>query len=242
MVRITTEPDIQDISLNSLISSTLKYRDEKDQFKRSAKVCIEYSDLPLTATADNKKVARALETVREIFQTNPKKYSKILLNQFRPTIIKVGTVGSFLFGCFQNFYGDMHKICSPLCIGNLSISSDDDCEYQVWIQDPIGEYKAITTNSNNHAYVYTNEEPLLFSTHAITKFREAGIKYVQVFSTKDSKHQIRTKIRPISQLPLHDSLPIQTTLTRRLPKTSNMSFVIIGIVIILIFIVFLIQM
>src|SRR5678815_5032437 len=38
-----------------------------------------------------------------------------IAKQHRPAVLKPGTIGAFLWGCGQNYYGDVERACSPLC-------------------------------------------------------------------------------------------------------------------------------
>ena len=63
-----------------------------------------------------------------------------ILDSLKKGNIGPDTVGGFLFGCFQDSYGDVvNKYCSPVCISGIQPSKADvvKCEAQVWVVDSL---------------------------------------------------------------------------------------------------------
>src|SRR5665647_3418862 len=92
---------------------------------------------------------------------------KAIQQRYRPTQINVNTVGAYLWGCFQNFYGSVNRNCSALCVNSISHSintmmSEDSlncekCQYSIWTYTN----KKLTNDfntSSSKAYIYVDSD------------------------------------------------------------------------------------
>ena len=102
---------------------------------KSIKSCLQYLNqhlnVEIKSLSKNSKIKRYLDFLgkQDIEDLN-----KAIQQCFWPSELESGTVGSFLFGCRQSYYGDVSVECSPLCIGSLPID-DQVCQEQVWTLD-----------------------------------------------------------------------------------------------------------
>lgn len=131
--------------------------------------------------------------------------------QYRPSEIVSGTVGAFLFGCFQETYGDVSKACSPLCMTGIHPKGRrSSCEHQIWVQHtPTGVSKFIQIKSDDYdiqdsgkAIVFVTENFTEFTTEEIDAFRKSGVVLAQVMTTKNSKHHQIIRMTPLEKLPI----------------------------------------
>jgi len=144
-----------------------------------------------------------LEEYKNIVEENlnhPDIYS-IIDEQFRPTIIKVGTAGSYLWGCNQNYYGNVSKSCSALCNGGLIYNnSDNKCQYQIWTYDE--ELTSKGEFSNSKAYIYVNEGWKGFKSWDIDKLKNRNVLFATVLTTENSQHKTIIPITSVDNLPI----------------------------------------
>ena len=122
-----------------------------------------------------------------------------LNSYYRPTELEINTVGSYLWGCSQNYYGDVNKSCSPLCINSL-YSEDNDCQYSVWNHS--GELKNILNTKTTQAYIYVENEWTGFLKADIEKLKNHGISHATILKTQNSQHKIVLVMTSISNLPI----------------------------------------
>jgi hypothetical protein len=134
--------------------------------------------------------------------------TSIISSQYRPSKIIPGTIGAFLFGCFQETYGDVTKSCSPLCISGINPKGHHTpCEHQIWVQKSSSgssKYLQIKSEStdSNRAIVYVSSAFIGFTKEEIKVFRKFGVDLVQVMTTKDSKHHQIVRMTPLNRLPI----------------------------------------
>lgn len=120
-----------------------------------------------------------------------------LLNNYpQPSTLIPGTIGAYLFGCFQISYGDIiNKTCSPICINSIPPSKKDGimnyCPYQIWVQQESSNgrsYVQILNSSNQpFAYIYLNTpikdgEFTGLNNDEIKHLKDNGVKNFQVYA------------------------------------------------------------
>ena len=134
-------------------------------------------------------------------------YPKIIeiMNKYRkPNTINPNTIGSFLFGCSQENYGDINnRLCSPLCLQSILPNDDSSfCPYQVWILTDT-TFEPITENNSDRAFIFYNQNNQIpkFTQSQINLLRQQNVRMAQVLKTQDSIH---TTIIPMSEI---DNLP-----------------------------------
>lgn len=137
---------------------------------------------------------------------------KLLLKQYRPSQIVPETVGSFLFGCFQQSYGDIPSECSPLC--SYGIRNDDglilqQCNSQIHIQyledipsNGESRFTKLGRSTSKQGYIFVNLNFMGFTTREKEYFENNGLQKMQVLVTKDSKHHTILKMRDLNDIPI----------------------------------------
>jgi hypothetical protein len=167
-------------------------------------------DIQIEYLDDNATIQKSYQIVKSSIRLlrktdNYTMIPDIIRMQYRPTIINPGTIGSFLFGCFQSCYGDVFKICSPLCIDNVPSDEHDDgeCKHQIWNVASDNTYKLINASTkSNHAYIYVNSDFSYFTKEDIETFKEKEVEYAQILVTDKSKHHILIKMTSVDKLPI----------------------------------------
>lgn len=146
-----------------------------------------------------------IQTLEKYKDSHRKEILKILNSQYRPTIINVNTVGAYLWGCNQNYYGDVSKNCSPLC--HDAFPHDEDkidltstCQYQIW-EDREDQLHSQGRSSSNKAYIHiTSENFKGLKREQIDNLKKNGIQYVTIITTKDSQHKILVPMTNIDNI------------------------------------------
>jgi len=137
----------------------------------------------------------------------------LILKQYRPSQIMPETIGSFLFGCFQQTYGDIPAECSPLCAYSIRNNDDDvaleKCNSQIHIQylddisdDGISRFIKLGKSTSTQGYIFVKLNFMGFTFKEREYLRENGLYKVQLLVTKDSKHHTVIKMRDIDDLPI----------------------------------------
>ncbi len=186
--------------------------------------------------------------------------NKLILKQFRPSELSSGTVGSFLFGCFQESYGDVEKSCSPLCIDGVKSGKMKRCGYQVWIQrnEPTRPNDKSKKNSKlgnlevcrrfvrikadedaSKAIIYVNSDFKEFTKNEIDNYRKSGVLMASVMITKGSKHHRVIRMTSVDNLPIEgnkvNSKDNQVSETRHedlsiSDNTTNYGIMLVGVI------------
>lgn len=175
----------------------------------------QYPEVELDLLSKDDPIYKAFEKVKLavslLYDTD--NYSTItdhIAKQYRPDVITPGTVGAFLFGCSQSYYGDItNRYCSPLCIQNVLPNKSDYpiscCPYRVFILDTEGQLKPSvleSDDSNNRAYIYSNDKFKGFTPNNIAYLKSQAIAFAQVFDTSESKHTMVVPMTPVNKLPM----------------------------------------
>ena len=71
------------------------------------------------------------EAYEKVKNAEKSEISSLLKKYYRPTRLNVGTVGAYLWGGMQNYYGEVSKSCSALNNGSL-FENEETCQYQIW--------------------------------------------------------------------------------------------------------------
>ena len=150
---------------------------------------------------------------------NPELYT-ILGEQFRPTILKIGTAGAYLWGCDQNYYGNVSKSCSPLCSGGISYRIDENyqneenkCQYQIWTYDK--ELKNKENILSNMAYIYVNNNWNGFKKSDIETLKNNNVEFVSVLKTDNSKHYTEIPMSSLVSIPVLEEVFTQEEKTEK---------------------------
>jgi len=165
---------------------------------------------------------------------NPQEIVNILNRQYRPTSLKIGTVGAFLWGSNQNYYGAVNKACSAFTNNSLLRNINENCQYQIWNYNKTLEL--LENNSNSKAYVYVNSDWQGFQNLDIDILKNSGVEYVSVIKTENSKHEILIPMTAIQNLPI-----IKEYIEERviIEEKSNLYFYLILLIIFIAIVIYL---
>ena len=136
---------------------------------------------------------------------------KAIQQRHRPTEIHINTVGAYLWGCSQHFYGDTSQNCSALCATSISHSfgtlmSEESlnckkCQYSIWTYTNSKLNNDFHTSSSK-AYIYVDSDWIGFTNNDIETLKKSGILFATLFSTNYSQHQILLPMTSIDNLPI----------------------------------------
>ena len=127
----------------------------------------------------------------------------LLKKEHRPTDIQINTSGAYLWGCSQNYYGDVSKFCSPLCLNSLGNLKTEKCQYSVWVYTP--NLTNIYSTSTSKAYIFVPENWEIFKKEEILQLKEKGIVSAAILKTQNSIHRFYLPVTSIDELPLSNN-------------------------------------
>lgn len=160
--------------------------------KNAIQVLADNHDKPLNDYLEYKQII-------EDNKDDPNIYNYIN-EQFRPMNLKIGTNGAYLWGCDQNYYGNVNQACSALCNGINFNENFQTCQYQIWI------YKDQLFLSDNisspKAYIYVESDWIGFKNKDLEILKENGVKFATILNTENSKHNIILPITDVNDLPI----------------------------------------
>jgi len=144
------------------------------------------------------------DIVNKLYNTN--KYeivTNIIKQQYRPTVIYPGTLGSYLWGCFSTYYGNINnQNCSPLCINSIpSIDKKYECYYQIW-DYTWGELRKKIDNNTDKAYIYVDDKWKGFTKDEIDMLKGNNINFITILTTENTKHYIKLSMVDIHEIPI----------------------------------------
>ena len=154
---------------------------------------------------------------------------KYILQQYRPSYIEPGTIGCYLFGCFQRTYGEISRSCSPLCMDSIQSNDEElgtiNCKNQIWIQT--SEYnnqrlKKLGNSNAVKAYIYVDQNFDGLYTKEFNILKKNGVNHAQILITSGLKHHNITGMKKLEDLPMSDKdNKLYSYIT---PKSENISF------------------
>jgi len=169
------------------------------------------ANIPLSELPQHPEIQRQFESVKlaiaMMYDTDI--YSRLitLLNEISLRVgpVRPGTIGAFLFGCFQTLRNgtpvervpsEIGLACSPLCIGSApSIGSGGGnrcCPDQVWALDEHGlliRFSPADTRSRM-AYLYVPSTFEQLTRDQINMLRSAGVNSVQLVREIDDGYRL----------------------------------------------------
>jgi len=154
MSKVTSVSKVSNASNINSVNSINK-TDIVPKLKQDLIFLSSHVNTPIKDVYSDDKIRTALNDVTStagVFRNNGNypEFVKILA-EYKPNVVKFGTVGSYLFGCL-----DVKDVCYLTCIGALPSNPDTMCEKQVWFVDNEGVYK-LTDVDSPEAIVYGNE-------------------------------------------------------------------------------------
>jgi len=206
-----------------------------------------FSELELTKISENKKIKSSYGIVlnfiiRSKDEKNIRKYiKKIISKLYHPTEIIPNTIGSFIFGCNQSDYGDVDKFCSILCCNSWMSFHKTKCKQNIIIQSNSDSedrfiFKNIT--DSDKCYIYILDDFNGFYEHEIEKLSSRKIKFVQLLSTKNSKHFKVNEFIPLNSVTKISTVKNNTDIIDKIADDSWVALIFCAILIIIIIFLF----
>jgi len=174
---------------------------------------------------DNEEVFPHLEVI----EANKDKID--LETLYRPTHIEYNTVGSYLWGCSQNYYGPVSKSCSILCNPkSLNYDEKSNCQYQLWTcyQDKL---ISIGHSFNNMGYIYVDEKWSGMLEEDIEKLKNAKLNTITILKTSNNVHETLHNMISLNEIPkkIITPIPRQKQEKTRSPYALIFFLVILGL-------------
>ncbi len=163
-----------------------------------------------------------LNRLKRFKDDDPSEYSRLIQGYHRPIDIQPGTVAAFLFGCSQQFYGNIDSRCTCLCL-------QDTCTKQIWT---VSGNKLQKNNdvSSKEAYMFIPSN-FIFTSRYKRILMKAGVKTVSLIKTAFSKHIIEETVELLEYDDENDKIKSNKN------NGSSMTLYLIILFIIILFIV-----
>lgn len=188
--------------------------------KNAIQILAENYDTPLENLDEYKQIVEENKQDPNLFN--------IINEQFRPMNIKIGTAGSYLWGCDQNYYGNINKTCSALCNGGIGYENNNQtCQYQIWTY--INKLLLKDNISSSKAYIYVSKEWNGFKKEDVEKLKNNGVEFATILITENSKHEIIVPIVQVEDLPIVEEIEIKEVD----PQSYKIYYIILFFIIIL---------
>jgi len=166
----------------------------------------------------------------------------------RPTSIKVNTIGSYLFGCNQNYYGDTEKNNSLLCYNNINEEKLTPNK-QIWVSNnkKPNRFRQINYPERyDHGYIYVEDDFNQFTQQEIEMFRSYNLRKISIYTTQNMKHIIYKDYDNINLdlAPQEPKIKLESeyvTLKKKFNDNYNWIIIVVLILLILIFLFYFFQ-
>jgi hypothetical protein len=131
------------------------------------------------------------ETEREEFLDN------VLGDLYKPTRIRPGTLGAYIFACETDINPDFDKSCNIYCIEG--IKRKRSCKSQVWKQEKGGVEKVNKVKNNSpYAILYTRGNVYTPITgQDVKNLKKNGVSELEVVESDDTKLPIINERQPL---------------------------------------------
>ena len=200
--------------------NTIISKNKDDQLNEYIKVLADNYQLKFSEAKDIPHINEAIEYVSKINMVNNNEIIQSILREYRPSQIFPNTIGSFLFGCLQQSYGDVPIECSPLCSYGIKDNNElklEKCSNQIYVQhneDLNNRFFKLNDCDSRQAYVFVYINFMGFTQKEKLYFRNNGVFKIQILVTQNSKHHVIIKMRDIDDLPIiqeYDGLAYATS-------------------------------
>ena len=175
--------------------------------KNYIKILTDNYQLKFTDATKNTHISNAIDVIsKENDKGNPILISEIL-GEYRPSQLLPNTIGSFLFGCLQQNYGDVPIECSPLCAYGIKIDEELEvkrCQNQIYVQysDEINSrFFKLNDNESRLAYLFVHINFMGLTHNEKLFFKNNGVYKLHILLTHNSKHHTVVKMRDLEDIP-----------------------------------------
>ena len=129
----------------------------------------------------------------------------------RPGTITHGTLGSYIWGCVQECYGDVDKHCTPLCINSIPYETNEtpNCQHHIITRDTTedGEIRLTCLNCDssgknhiNTGILYVNSDIDTLTGQEIEFLKGLGISQLSILIKDGYKYHKKIDMMPIDRL------------------------------------------
>lgn len=129
----------------------------------------------------------------------------------KPSKLEPETLGSYIWGCVQECYGDVNKYCTPLCINSIPSETDESpsCNHHIITReiDEDGKVDLVCLNCNKNsddtihtAILYSNEDIDALTGQEIRFIKNLGISQLAIMIKDGYKYQRKLEMTPIDRI------------------------------------------
>jgi len=128
----------------------------------------------------------------------------------RPHLIENETIGSYIWGCIQDCYGDVDRYCSPLCINSIPPETNErpTCQHHIITREVSeeGSINVVCLNCDkngdhiNTAIVYSDEDIDALTGQELRFIKGLGISQVSIMVRDGLKYARKMDMTPIDRL------------------------------------------
>lgn len=165
----------------------------------------------------------------------------------RPSYMKSGSCGAFLFGNYNECFGDVSRRCSPISLFSLPKREEgysvkaDPCPSQVWLlkngNNNSKHYAAIVSSNSDKAKIfidtYQNSDFKGFTEGEYKLFKDRGVKEVEIYSIGNPKHDTIISKTNLDDIPIEKSKIISNANVKSKDKSNFLWYAALILLIVL---------
>jgi len=180
---------------------------DKDKLETYVKILTNNYQLKFREANQNPDISNIINIISRENQINNHTLIPTILKEYRPSQLLPDTIGSFLFGCLQQTYGDVPLECSPLCAYGIKDNNELEikkCQHQIYVQyneELNNRFFKLNDNYSKHAYLFVHLDFMGLTPKEKQFFKDNGVYKIHVLLTHNSKHHSIIKMRDIDDLP-----------------------------------------
>ena len=185
---------------------------DKDKLETYIKILTDNYQLKFSDANKDPNLNNIINIISKENQINNDTLIPTILKEYRPSQLLPDTIGSFLFGCLQQTYGDVPLECSPLCAYGIKDNNELEikkCQHQIYVQyseDLNNRFFKLNDNYSRYAYLFVHLDFLGLTQKEKQFFKDHGVYKLHVLLTHNSKHHSIIKMRDINDLPNIETL------------------------------------
>ena len=154
------------------------------------------------------ELSKVIDIITEENERGNPNLIPVILKEYRPSELFPDTIGSFLFGCLQQTYGDVPVECSPLCA--IGIKDDNEikikkCQNQIYVQysDAVdSRFSKLNDSQSRQAYLFVHVNFMGLTQKEKTFLKNNGVYKLHILLTHNSKHHTIVKMKDIDDIPI----------------------------------------
>ena len=184
------------------------------------KILTDNYQLKFSDIDEDSRFAYIMKVISEENANGNENLIPLILKEYRPSQLLPDSIGSFLFGCLQQTYGDVPIECSPLCAYAIKDNNEMEikkCGNQIYVQytDELNNrFYKLNNNDSRQGYLFVHINFMGITYKEKNFFLDNGIYRLQILVTHNSRHHTIIKMRDIDDLPIieeYDGLSFATS-------------------------------